>query len=149
MRLTAIVALAMMFALAACDIAIDDEPQLPPGYGPSALITRDIYLYKPSGPTAGTGICVIYEPPEGDCYPVVPETVTDIGVDGRFVVVRQKAADQTAYYIFDLIKDPWGRGVIGPLSESDLGTEASKRHLPPLRPLPQLKVGPPWPPSEI
>lgn len=151
MRLAAIGVLVVSIrVLTACNITVDDEPQLPPDYGPSALITRDMYLYKPSGPTGGVGICIIYEPPEGDCYDVVPETVTDIGFNGRIVVVRRKSADKPAgYYIFDMVEDADGGAVVGPLSESRLHAEGLKRHLPPLKPIPQLKVGPPWPPSEI
>lgn len=94
-------------------------------------------------------VCILREPPGGDCIGVVPEGVTDLGFDGRFVVVRQKADDKAAYYIFDMVEDPMGLKVLGPVSEARLDEEASKRHLPPLKPLPQLKVGPPWPPSDI
>jgi hypothetical protein len=150
MRLAAIMALTSMLALTACDMAIDDEPQLPPDYGPTALITREMYLYRPSGPSGPVAVCILREPPEGDCMNVVPEGVTALGFDGRLVVVRRDAGARPAqYYIFDMVEDPLGLKGLGPISEARLSEEASKRHLPPLKPLPQLKVGPPWPPSEI
>lgn len=55
MRPTAILALVSMLVLTACDMAVDDEPQLPPGYGPTALVTREMYLYRPSGPKRACG----------------------------------------------------------------------------------------------
>ncbi|WP_443747873.1 hypothetical protein [Asticcacaulis solisilvae] len=150
MKLAAILPFSFMLALAACDVAIDDQPQLPPDAGPSALVTREMYLYRPSGPKGGVAVCILRESPEGDCIGVVPEGVTELGFDGRLVVVKRKAYSGSAeYYIFDMVEDPRGLASLGPVSQAGFNEEASKRRLPPLKPLPQLKVGPPWPPSEV